>query len=165
MKPSPFARYEHSLMRFGRRDDGSALVEFAFAAPVLLFLAIGAFDFGMAFQQKHRLASAAQAGAQIAVQERSLSEVPIGDIIARVRMEANDTGNVLVVTPAYFCVCPEGGADFACKTEPSPCVLAAGRLPSKYVQVDVRHSFNLIFDYPGVAKTVPLQATSTMRVR
>lgn len=153
------------LTRFGRGDDGGALVEFAFAVPVLLLLAIGAFDFGMAFQQKHRLASAAQAGAQIAVQERSLSEVSVNDIIARVRAEANDTGNALTVTPTYFCVCPEGGADFACDTEPSPCVLTAGRLPSKYVRVDVRHSFNLIFDYPGVEQSVPLQATSTMRVR
>ena len=165
MKPSSVTRYGHRLKRFGRGSDGSALVEFAFAVPILLALAIGAFDFGMAFQQKHRLASAAQAGAQIAVQERSLSEVPVGDIIARVRAEASDSGNALIVTPTYFCVCPEGGADFACDTEPSPCVLAAGRLPSKYVQVDVRHSFNLIFDYPGVEKAVALQATSTMRVR
>lgn len=165
MKSSSIARCGHRLKRFGRGDDGGALVEFALAVPILLLLAIGAFDFGMAFQQKHRLASAAQAGAQIAVQERSLSEVPIGDIVARVRVEANDTGNALIVTPTYFCVCPEGGADFACDTEPSPCALAAGRLPSKYVQVDVRHSFDLIFDYPGVEKTVALQAISTMRVR
>lgn len=165
MNPRSVARCGLSLKRFCRRDDGGALVEFVLAVPVLLFLAVGTFDFGMAFQQKHRLASAAQAGAQIAVQERSLSEVPIGDIIARVRAEAHDAGNALTVTPTYFCVCPEGGADFACSTEPSPCASAAGRLPSKFVQVDVRQSFNLIFDYPGVEKAVALQATSTMRVR
>jgi len=165
MKLDSIARCGRRLERFERGDDGGALVEFAFAAPVLLLLAVGAFDFGMAFQQKHLLASAAQAGAQIAVQERSLSEVPVGDIIARVRAEANDTGNTLIVTPTYFCVCPEGGAEFACDTEPLPCAAAPGRLPSKYIQVDVRRSFDLVFDYPGVAKTVPLQATSTMRVR
>lgn len=164
MKPSSIARCGHSLKRFGRGGDGSALVEFALAVPILLMLAVGTFDFGMAFRQKHRLASAAQAGAQIAVQRRSLSEVSAEDIIARVRADASDSGNHLIVTPTYFCVCPEGGADFDCATEPSPCA-AATRLPDKYVQVDVQHNFELIFDYPGVEKTVALQATSTMRVR
>lgn len=165
MKPNPMAGCAPAAARFGRCAEASALVEFALALPVVAMLAVGTFDFGLAFQQKHRVTSAAQAGAQLAAQNRSLSEVPIADIVARVRTAANDTGSVLAVAPQYYCVCPEGGANFACDTDPTPCAAAGGRPPLKYVEVDVRHSIELIFDYPGMAKTVALQATSTMRVR
>ncbi len=146
-------------------EAGGALVEFALAVPILLGLAIGAVDFGLAYQQKHRLVSAAQAGAQLAAQERSVREVKLADIEARVRLEAGDTGNVLTVTPQYFCVCPEGGADFACDADPTPCLPGNSRPPIKYVQVEVRHDVDLIFEYPGVAATIPVRAATTMRVR
>jgi Flp pilus assembly protein TadG len=46
-----------------RREEGSALLEFAIALPILVVFVVGIFDFGGAFNQKQKIAQAAQAGA------------------------------------------------------------------------------------------------------
>lgn len=48
-------------------EQGSQLLEFAIAIPVLLLLIFGAFDFGSAFATKQKLTNAAREGARIAV--------------------------------------------------------------------------------------------------
>lgn len=165
MRSSFVERAEQVLRRFAPSEDGAALVEFALAVPILVMLAIGAFDFGMAFQQKHHLAAAAQAGAQMAVQERSLNEVDLADVDARVQQEAGTTGNPLTVASRYYCACPEGGNDdWDCSTSPTPCAAGTGRPPLQYIEVDVQRQVDLVFSYPGVAETIPLRATATMRV-
>ena len=160
-------RFGHELRRFARRADGNALVEFALVVPILTLLAVGTFDFGLAFQQKHRIASAAQAGAQIAVQERSSEEVPVAAIATRVHEEAGDTVPYeLTVTPRYYCTCFGQTAEQVCTANPNDVCPAGNTRPLlKYVQVDVQHDADLIFDYPGVAASIPLRATATMRVK
>jgi len=56
------ARILH-LREILRSEGGSALVEFAVALPILVVFVVGIFDFGGAFNEKQKIAQAAQAGA------------------------------------------------------------------------------------------------------
>jgi Flp pilus assembly protein TadG len=49
-----------------RDESGSALLEFAITLPLLVVFAVGIFDFSGAFNQKQKLAQAAQEGAVVA---------------------------------------------------------------------------------------------------
>ena len=56
--------------------EGSQLVEFAVALPLLVVIVVGIFDFGQAFNLKQRLNSAAREGARLA------SAIPTNDLSA-----------------------------------------------------------------------------------
>ncbi len=148
------------LSRFGASRRGVISVEFALAAPILVALAIAGFDFARGFQQKHRLAGAAQAGAQLAVQkDRSFEQVEIADVVQRVRDEAGDDELALTVNARYYCLCPGTTGEVACNA-----TCAVPRPPSAYVEILVQQNFDLIFKYPGLSNPYTLQAMSTMRV-
>jgi len=49
-----------------RHNEGSALVEFAIALPILVVFIVGIYDFGGAFNEKQKIAQAAQEGAIVA---------------------------------------------------------------------------------------------------
>lgn len=66
-------------MRGGRRpwnEEGSQLVEFAIAMPLLVVFVIGIFDFGQAFNDKLKLNGAAREGARLG------SSLPTTDLTA-----------------------------------------------------------------------------------
>lgn len=50
-----------------RRDQGAQLLEFAFALPFLVALAIGVVDFGQAYNLKHNMVNAAREAARITI--------------------------------------------------------------------------------------------------
>jgi len=54
------------LMRAVCNDDGSALVEFAIVLPLLVVFLVGIYDFSGAFNEKQKIAHAAQEGAVFA---------------------------------------------------------------------------------------------------
>jgi len=56
------SRFRASL----RRDEGSALVEFAISLPILVVFIVGIYDFGGAFNEKQKIEQAAQEGAIVA---------------------------------------------------------------------------------------------------
>ena len=57
-----------------KNDQGSALVEFAIVLPLLVIFTVGIYDFSGAFNQKQKIAQAAQQGAIVAGAQ------PMGDI-------------------------------------------------------------------------------------
>ncbi len=59
------------------RERGSQLLEFAIAAPMLLLLVIGVWDYGAAFALKQKLTNAAREGARI-VSETPSSTADVG---------------------------------------------------------------------------------------
>ena len=161
MRAHLVVRCRDLLSRFGASRRGVISVEFALAAPILVALAIAGFDFARGFQQKHRLAGAAQAGAQLAVQrDRSFDEVEIADVVQRVRDEADDDELALTVNARYYCLCPGTTVEVACNA-----TCAVSRPPSSYVEIAVQQNFDLIFHYPGLSNPYTLQTMSTMRVR
>jgi Flp pilus assembly protein TadG len=58
--------------RIGRRQEGQALVEFAFVVPVLLLLVLGIIQFGILFNNYITLTDAVRAGARQAAVSRTL---------------------------------------------------------------------------------------------
>ena len=64
--------------RLSRDRDGSALLEFAISLPLLVVFIVGIYDFSAAFNQKQKLAQAAQAGAIIGAAQPT-SDIETGD--------------------------------------------------------------------------------------
>jgi Flp pilus assembly protein TadG len=54
------------LRRFTRNQQGSAIVEFAIALPLLVVFVVGIYDFSAAFDTKQKISQAAQEGAILA---------------------------------------------------------------------------------------------------
>ncbi len=146
------------LGRLWRCAAGNLSVELALVLPILVLMALGAYDFGRAFQEKHRLAGAARAGAQYAMHHAAAED--IGDIIQSARDDAADTDGALDVTARFYCTCQTSG-EITCG---DPCPNAA-ESSFTYVDVDVRQELALLFTYPGVSDAVQLRGNVKMRVR
>ena len=58
-------RFRLHLPKFAKRNDGSQLVEFAVALPLLVVFVVGIFDFGQAFNIKLKLNGATREGARL----------------------------------------------------------------------------------------------------
>jgi len=161
--PSLAVRSKRLLRRLLGDASGAAAVEFAFAVPLMVAIAVGGFDFGRGFQQKHRIAGAAQAAAQFAVQRnREFDTLPEATIKQRAIDDAG--GNSLDpndVTVRYFWVCPGQTAEVASTDSCAP----LSRPPSQYVQVRIIDEVDLIWSYyPGMSDTIPLDVAATMRI-
>ena len=146
------------LGRLWRCSAGNLSVELALVLPILVLMALGAYDFGSAFQEKHRLAGAARAGAQYAVQNSGSDDV--AGVVQSARTDASDAADALDVTARYYCTCPSSG-ELTCG---DPCPQAA-ESSLTYVDVDVQQTLALLFTYPGVSDAVQLRGNVQMRVR
>jgi len=154
--PSHYARFISA--RFVRSARGNASVELAFILPFLLLLATGSYDLGRAFIEKLRLNGAARAGTQYALQLGDTSQDTNG-IIQKVREDADDTGDVLTVTPRYYCGCLDD-TEIVCGS-----VCAGGEMPLRYIEVDASRSFDLIFDLPFTEDHFTILGHAEMRLR
>jgi len=72
LAPSP--RVPYSLLR--NEERGAALLEFAISLPILVVFVVGIYDFSGAFNQKQKIAQAAQEGAIIAGAQPTSDFVP-----------------------------------------------------------------------------------------
>lgn len=148
-----------------RREDGSAMVEFGIAAPVLALMLIGGIDLGRLFYQSITLSSAANAGASYAVSSKTRWG-DIGGITQAARDDATDLGeadgvvSLLVDTPVRTCECPGSGV-VACSVE--ECI-GYGR-PQVFITVTVQKSFDTLFPYPGVPSGATLTGSAMRRAR
>ena len=61
-----FRSIHHRAVEFARGAEGSAILEFAIALPLLVVFVVGIYDFSGAFNQKQKIEQAAQEGAIIA---------------------------------------------------------------------------------------------------
>lgn len=157
--PNLVVRSKQLLRRLLGDVSGGAAVEFAFAVPLMVAIAVGGFDFGRGFQQKHRIAGAAQAAAQYAVQRnREFEKLPTSDIEQRAKDDAGN--NSLNAVARYYCVCPGQTVELACTASCAP----LSRPPSEYVEVTIQDTVNLLLSYPGVSDTIPITAVATMRI-
>lgn len=144
--------------RLWRCRRGNVAVEFAFLAPLLVIMALGAFDFGRFGLGLLRVSSAARAGVQYGTLDHSTAN-DIANMIQSARDDAVDPGDALTVTARQFYRCPSGLET----TSSDPC--PDGAYPPLYVEVTVADTLDLLFAYPGVPGTVALAAASRMRVR
>ena len=137
-------------------DRGTVAVEFAFLAPVLAALTLGAWDFGNCFLESERLASAARAGAQYGIQTAAHA-TDFAGMAQAARNDANDTDNLLGVSATQVCSCP-GGASVAC-TDSCPGVPQ----PSFYVKLTVSEDYTTLVTYPFVSNPISLSSQLLIR--
>ncbi len=69
------------ILRFGRREDGAAAVEFAIVGSLLFMMLCGIIEFGIVFNRYQGLQAGGREGARLA----SLSQSTVGQIFDRVR--------------------------------------------------------------------------------
>jgi Flp pilus assembly protein TadG len=127
-------------------DRGTAAVEFALVAPVLLLLVFGIIDFGRMINARINITAAAREGA------RAAASAPSGSAAAAAQAAATRVAGVPVTVDAPSPTCP------------------AAPTTSDYVSVTVHYSFT--FDTPvgfllghGGSQTLDMTATGVMPCR
>lgn len=107
-----------SIRRHGRKDDGANLVEFALVVPVLALFLFGIVQFGLAYDQKQSINSAAREGARrAAIADASVTNQSIKD---RVEDSFDGLGASGTPTVSVFIVDPVTGTPTAANGD-NPC--------------------------------------------
>lgn len=146
------------MMRIFARgaDRGSAVVEFALVAPLLVYLCFGVVDVGRYTYFGILAAHAARAALQYGAQ----TVITAADTTGITNAAVQDGQNLSAwhVTPGVSCA--ENGTSIACPAN------NAGLPPALvyYVTVQVTGTFQPLFTYPGIPSSVPVTATASMRI-
>jgi Flp pilus assembly protein TadG len=141
-----------------RRQKGSALIETALIIPLFLLLFMGVADYGRVFYSADIVVHAAEAGAQYGAMNTTNAADNAGMQTAAVNSASSITG--LTATATSFCTCGAGGSATSCS---STCVSYG--TPAMYVQVKTQATFKTLASFPGLPHSIPLAATSTLRVQ
>jgi Flp pilus assembly protein TadG len=132
------------------------MIEFALSAPVLLLLAAGVLNYGIALRAAIAVSAAARAGAQYG----SLSTGNAADTAGMQAAAANAAPNLsgLTVTPVQACRCSNGSS-----------VSCIGSCPSGpvglYVEVTTRATAPNLFRYAALPFSGAVSARAVMRAR
>ena len=153
MKPVTRARRKNG------RERGSAVLEFALCACLLLMIAAGVTDFSRFITAADLAASAAAAGAQYG----ALSPANYGDLTGMQNaalMDASSFPNATAVA-SQVCACSVGGSPVSC---PANCTYQ-GESPETYIKVTVNIPFTPLFPYPWIPAATSVASSSTVRVQ
>ena len=138
------------------RRTGSALVEFALVAPLLLLLLAGVLNYSMALRTATAVANAARVGAQYGSRSASNAPDPAGIRAAAINSAPDVSG--MTVTSTNSCQCPDG-SPVSCGGS------CGGGKKLMYVQVTVRATASAIFSYSGLPFTGNVAAQASMRAQ
>lgn len=145
-----------TLSHRGRTSSGTALVEFALVAPLLLILLAGALDFGMSLRTATQVAAAARAGAAFGSSSPINSANAAGIQAAGVNAAPGVAG--LTVTSLQWCQC-SGGVAVSCSGS------CNGSKMLVYTQVTATAATNTIFDYSGLGFSGIASSQASMRAQ
>lgn len=160
-----------------RPPSGQSLLEVALLTPILLALLLGVIEVGRYAYISILVGSAARAGAAYGAQNLAQSADTIG-IQAAADNDFSNNGQdpaSLVVTPSTSCGCDTGGTLSAsasvCNTRTNPGIdnsVSSCFGPNTHwvvmVSVTASGTFNSLFNYPGIPKTLTVSNTATLRV-
>ncbi|HLY02493.1 MAG TPA: TadE/TadG family type IV pilus assembly protein [Candidatus Cybelea sp.] len=143
-----------------RSQAGAAMVEFAVALPFLVLLMIGVIEVGRYMYFGILAAHAAEAGAEYGSQTLTTAADTAG---IKSAASADSAGlSSFLASPQPLCLqstgTENGTTTVACPTGTPP----AGTI--EYVQVTVTGTFHSLLNYPGMANSLPVTASTTMRV-
>jgi Flp pilus assembly protein TadG len=162
-----FARLGPAMRGIGRTCCGNAAIEFAFAAPILIGLAFGAFDYGRAYVESVRLTGAAREGAPKALYDPSswqddalIEQAALEEYAGHALTPDEMSALSVAATSQAFCAC-QNGADLDC-SETCP----DGSLPGQFVRVRLTRSVPLTLPYPWASGDATAAAgEAVVRVR
>jgi Flp pilus assembly protein TadG len=140
------------------RQKGTALIETALLIPVFLLLFMGVADYGRVFYTADIVVQAAEAGAGFGSMNTTNAANNAGMQTAATNAASSISG--LTATATSFCTCGPGGSTVSCS---STCVSYG--TPAMYVQVKTQATFKTLASFPGLPHSIPLAATSTLRVQ
>jgi len=146
-------------------SDGTAIVEFAFAAPILVTLVLGIADLGLLAAGTAALEGATRVGAEYA-RNNSTCQADLGgpSCISGIKSAVQSTGNfsppiTFPSDPSASCECDDG-IPITCGTT---CV-GAGKVPNRVlVTVTASQAFTPILPWPGIPTS--LTASTEIRVQ
>lgn len=140
---------------------GVALVEFAIAIPLLMLLLLGAAELGRYAYFSIIVANAARAGAQYGSQNGTTALDSTG-IQAAAQNDGTNGISALTVSTSPTCWCWNGTAysSTACSL-PLHCVSGHA---VEFISVTVSGTAHSIMKYPLLPSTLPVSATTTMRL-
>jgi Flp pilus assembly protein TadG len=131
------------------------MVEFAIALPFLVLLMIGVIEVGRYMYFGIVAAHAAEAAAEYGSQSLATASDTTG---MKNAASADDGGlTTLVASPSPLCL--QSSTPVACPTGTPP----AGT--TEYVKVTVTGTFQSLLNYPGMANSLPVSASTTMRIQ
>jgi Flp pilus assembly protein TadG len=141
---------------------GSAVLEFALCAPLLIGLLMPVVDYGIAYSEQIRVQNAAQAGAQYAILHPWSSTSPAA--ISKAVLAAS-TVSTLTASPAPIqtCGCPSGSAVTPSLTCSSTC--SDGQPAGYYVTVNAQAPYISAMPYTVLQQPMTLSAQSMVRIR
>ena len=146
------------LKSLWRTTGGTAGIEFAIAAPVLVAILIPLTDLGMAIYQQMQVKGAAQAGAQYAMAHGWNSNNIQGAVTRATTLPT------LTATPApaKSCGCPNGTAVVAAACGAN---CTNGQPVGTYVTVGAQATYTPLIPYPVVGSSMTLSAQATARIQ
>lgn len=142
-------------MHLGRCERGVGAVEFALTLPILVALMVAVADFGLAANEKMRLASAARAGAQAAYRASG----DLAGVNAAVQSASGLDAERLNIASRSHCGCMTGGAA-ACDT-----ACADGNGLRTYVSVSVSESWEPLILSTFMDAPITLSGSAVLRVK
>ena len=137
---------------------GSAAVEFAVIAPLIIVMLIFVIDLGIGFYRKMQVENAAQAGAQYA----AVNGFSASSVSNAVLAATSFSGISASPAPTQFCGCPTSTGVTAASCS-SAC--SGGSAPGTYVTVSAQADYSTIFNYPGMPSSYNFTAQATVRVQ
>jgi Flp pilus assembly protein TadG len=139
------------IRRFFGSERGTALVEFALVAPVLIFMMIGLIEVGRYMCFGIQVAHSARA----ALQYETRNLITASDAVGTRQAALVDAPNLgLAVVPSYFC--SFNGAIISC--------FSGGSSVVYFAKVVVSGTFHSMLNYPGIPNTAVVTSTAVMRV-
>jgi Flp pilus assembly protein TadG len=147
-----------------RSQSGQSLVELALLTPLLLLMIIGIVEMGRYTYIAILVGNAARTGASWGAQTHITAANQAG-IIAAADNDFKNNGlktSNLQVTSSYSCGCDNGGTItvLSCATT---CAIGAGNEVVS-LKVTAAGTFNSLFNYPGIPKSLKLTSTATQRI-
>jgi Flp pilus assembly protein TadG len=153
----------HAARQFGtlggtsrRRCAGSALVEFALIAPVMLLLLAGVLNYGMALRTATAVASAARVAAQYGSHASASTTDTAGIRAAAINSAPTTSG--MTVTSNTSCLCQDRSS-VSCTGS-----CGSGKM-LMYVNVTVRATGTAFLRIAGVPFTGAVSAQASMRAK
>lgn len=143
-------RLRRSFERLAARTGGNPAVEFGLAAPFLILLAFGAFDYGSAYIEGIRLNGAARAGVQKVLLDSSswqdtdeFEQTALEEYVGHGLTADERQALPVTATSAAFCSC----LDDQSQTLSCSATCPSGP-PARYVRVTLTRNVSLTLPYP-----------------
>jgi Flp pilus assembly protein TadG len=157
-----------SLRGFAGAVAGASAVEFAFVAPLAIYLFMGAVDYGLGFYRKMEVNQAAQVGAEYAVAQGFLPDAPSTDPRSPAAISnavVNATlfqGVAASPAPNSYCGCASasGVVTATCGTNCDD-----GTVAGVYLTVSASGKYSTLLPYPFIPNSFSLNGAATVRIQ